>query len=110
MNGQKPNRQRDRTWRSASVEKVLTEAETQTLGEYIDKRKATVAEWVALRPILEICDRKMVYGGNGRQQKLWWRQTAAQKQLGVKLEDISAAERTRCWESSRHGKGGKSRR
>ena len=56
-----PKRQRDRTWRSESSTKVLKEARNQTLGAYIDKRQETVAEWVALRPMLEICDRKMGY-------------------------------------------------
>ena len=39
--------------------KVLKESGTQTLGAYIDNQQATVAEWVALRPIPEIYDRYM---------------------------------------------------
>ena len=35
--GQKAKRQREGTWRSASVAKVLKEAVTQTRGEYIEK-------------------------------------------------------------------------
>ena len=42
------------TWRSLAVARVLKEAVTQTLGTYIDKRQAKVAEWVALSPILKI--------------------------------------------------------
>ena len=49
-----PKRQRDKTWIIMAAESVLKEAGTQTLGTYIDKRQATVVEWVALRPILEI--------------------------------------------------------
>ena len=40
-----------------AIARVLKEAGTQALGTYIDKRQATVAEWVALMKILDICDR-----------------------------------------------------
>ena len=46
--------QRDVTWRSATAVSVLKEEVTQTLGTQIDKQQATVAEWVALGPILEV--------------------------------------------------------
>ena len=65
MTGHMEKRQRDGTWRSEAVAKVLKEAGTKTLGAYIDKRQATVAEWVALRPILEIFYRETGYKGGG---------------------------------------------
>ena len=37
ITGQKAQRKRDATWRSAASEKVLKEAGTQYLGSYIDK-------------------------------------------------------------------------
>ena len=37
---------------------VLKEAGTQTLGTYIDKRQATVEEWMELRPILDVYNRE----------------------------------------------------
>ena len=85
---------------------VLKEAGTQTLGTYIDKRQEAVAEWVMLRPMLEVCDRETRYEGGGRCRDPWWRKMAAQKQLSVTLEEISAAARERCWESDRRGKCG----
>ena len=106
LTGQKAARQRDRTWRSVEAVRVPKEAGIQTLGTYIEKRQATVAEWVALRTILEICDREMDYEGRGRHQERWWRQMADQKQLLASLEEILAEERTMCWESGRHGNGG----
>ena len=63
--GQKANRQRYKTWRSAAAVKVLKEAVTHTLGSYIDKWQATVLEWVTLRPILDIYNRDTGYEGGG---------------------------------------------
>ena len=65
VTGQKANQQRDRTWRSAIVTKVLKEEVTETLGAYIYKRKAVVAEWAELRSILEICYMDTGYKGGG---------------------------------------------
>ena len=39
---------------SGSVLKVVG---TQTLGMYVDKRQEIVSEWVALRPIIKVCNR-----------------------------------------------------
>ena len=50
-----------RIWRQAAAEKFLEKSGNQFLGNYIGRRQATVAEWVALRPILEVCDRKTGY-------------------------------------------------
>ena len=46
-----------RTWINTAVERLLKEAGTHKLGTYIDGRNLAVAEWVALRPKLEVCDR-----------------------------------------------------
>ena len=97
LTGQKAARQGGGTWRSVASARVLNEAVIQTLGTYIDKRQATVAEWVALRSILEICDREKVYKVGGRRRGPWWRQTADQEQLSATLEDILAAARARRW-------------
>ena len=52
--GQREVQQEDGTWRQVATEKVLEKAGTQSLGVYIDRRQATLSEWVALRPILEV--------------------------------------------------------
>ena len=54
--GPRAVQQEDGTWWRVAVENVLEKAGTQSLGTYIDRRQATVAEWVALSPILEVCD------------------------------------------------------
>ena len=69
-------RQKDRTWRKVSAATVLEKSGTQPLGAYIDRRQATLAEWVALRPILEVCDKEKAYKRGRRRQEPWWRQTA----------------------------------
>ena len=89
--GKTYKRQRDGTWRNKAATRVFKEARTQTLGTYIDNRQVTVVEWVELRPILEVCDREIGYKGGARRLETWWRQTAARKQLGEKLEEISSA-------------------
>ena len=58
MKGKLVKRKRDHTCRSEAEAKLLKEACTQTRGAYIDKRQATVVEWVALRTILDIGDRE----------------------------------------------------
>ena len=52
-----------------------------------------VAEWVALRPILEVCEKDSVYVGGGKLQEPWWQKEAAEQQLGATLKNISAAVR-----------------
>ena len=66
VTGQKDNRQRDGNQRSAAEVRVIKEAGNKILGTYIDKRKATVAEWVTLRPIIEGYKRETGYEGGGR--------------------------------------------
>ena len=65
-----------------------------------------MAEWVALRPILEVCKREIGYLGGGRRWDPWWRQTLAIKQLSATLKDILSTERERHWKSGRRGKSG----
>ena len=50
----KAKRLRDGSWRKVAVEKVLQGTGTQPLQTYLDRRQTTVAERVALRPILEV--------------------------------------------------------
>ena len=63
-----------------------------------------MAEWVALHNIFDVFTREMDYEGGGRLCVLWWRQEAAEKQLKVTVEVISAAARVRRrQESGRRG-------
>ena len=78
-------------------------------GDTTAWRQAAVTEWMDLRSILKVCTKETGYQGRGRDRELWWRQTAANKQLRATLEDILAAARERqIQEPGRHdrGKGG----
>ena len=68
---------------------VLQGAVRQPLRTYINRRQATVAEWVLLRPIFNVCAREMGYKGGGRLRVQCWRQAAVEKQLKVTVESIS---------------------
>ena len=52
VTGHNANRKRYRTWIIVAEARVLKDAGTQTLGDYIDKRQETVREWVVLRPVI----------------------------------------------------------
>ena len=54
---------------------------------YIEKQQAIVSQWVALRPLFEVCARETGYEGGRRSRKEWWRQEATEKKLQVTLED-----------------------
>ena len=69
---------------------VLLSAGTKPLWGYINKRHATVAEWVALQPIFEVCTNEIGYEGGGRLRDMWWRQAATEQHLKATLKEISA--------------------
>ena len=96
---------KDRSWRKVTVDKVLQGAGTQPLHTYLYRRKATVAEYVSLRPISEVCARVKGYEGRENTREPWWIQAAEEKQMRVMLEYILAAGRERwIWEPSRRGR------
>ena len=74
---------------------VLQEAGTKPMREYIDKRQASVLEWVALWPIFEVCEKDTEYTRVAKLREPWWRQEAVEQQQGEMLKNISAAERER---------------
>ena len=95
ITGKRIELNRDGTCKSVAEEKVLKEAVTQSLRAYIDRRQATVAEWVALQPILEVFDKDADYEGCWRRLGPWWRQTVTRKPPSATLNDVLTAERER---------------
>ena len=81
------------------MESVLRETGTHTLGEYIGRRKTTVAEWMELCPIYEVYGKETGYREGGRLRETWWRKTAPREQLRATMENISMADRERRQES-----------
>ena len=70
---------------------MLKGAGTQTLSKYVDRLQATVAEWVAIRPIFDVCVRDTGYEGWGILWVPWWRQKSAENRLRVTVEEILSA-------------------
>ena len=85
--------------------KSASGSRTHAIQNYLDKRQATVAEWVALRSIFEVCVRDMGYTGGGKVREPWWRQAAADKQLRETLEEILATARE--WHQREYGRSGR---
>ena len=63
-------------------------AGNQSEMNYIWKRQGTVAHWVALRPIFDVCAGEKGYEGGGSRRDAWWRQEAAEMQLRETLTEI----------------------
>ena len=90
VTGMKEWRLWDKTWTKEGPYRVMQEAGTKPLRGYIDKRQATVVEWVKLRPIFEVCAEETGYEGGGKLCKPWWQQAAVEQQLEATLENILA--------------------
>ena len=58
-------RLKESLWRKVAEDKVLQGAGKKMLQTYLERRQATVTEWVALRYIFEVCARDTGYGGRG---------------------------------------------
>ena len=99
----KATRKRDGFWRLVTAEAVLKRAGTQSLKTYVDRREATLEDWVALRTIFDVSTQETGYEGGGRLRVIWWRQESEENQLRVTVEAISALTRgLRRKESVRH--------
>ena len=59
------------SWRKVKAYAVLQGVGTHTLRKYVDRRQATVVEWVANRPIFGVCARETGYEGGGRLRVPW---------------------------------------
>ena len=68
----KVKRLKDGPWQKLASDRVLQGEGTQPLQTYIGRRQATVAEWVSLRPIFEVCAKETGYEGGGRLREPWW--------------------------------------
>ena len=93
ITGNREVQQMDGTWKCVATEKVLKEAGNHSQGAYISKRQTTVAEWGALKSIMEVCDKETCYEIGGRLHDTWLRKTAARKQMSDMLKYILTAAR-----------------
>ena len=96
--GNQARRKADRTWVTPKSEVLWEAAVTQLEITYIRRRQGAVAQWVALRPIFEVCTRRAGYSGGERRRDAWWRQEAVETHIRETLEEIS-------WEARRSRRG-----
>ena len=85
--GRKPRRKGGGSWEYPSLEEVMVEAGFEGIGTYITRRQNTVAQYIATRPILDLCEcftRRPV----ARVYRRWWEQDA----LYLEVEKKRAAE------------------
>ena len=68
-----------------------------------------MTEWVALCPILEVCDREICYKRGERHWEPLLRETSARNHLSATLKDTLAVAREWRWKSSRRGRGRRDR-
>ena len=59
--GKQARLQADGARETPAAEEVLWSEGTQSAAKYIGLRKVTAAQWVAIRPILEVCAWDTVY-------------------------------------------------
>ena len=68
--GKRANQLGDGTWGIPGAEGIREAAGTQSDRIYIEQWQTTVAQWVALRPLVEVCVRETGYEGGGRRSKV----------------------------------------
>ena len=62
----------DGTWIQEGGESVLKVVGTQVVRNYIGRRQATVAQWVALQPMFEVCVKQETSCDSGGQRQPLW--------------------------------------
>ena len=74
--GKRRKQLEDGAWETPGAEVIREAAETQSDRIYIEQRQATMAQWVALRPLFGVYTRDTGYEVGKRRRKVWWRQEA----------------------------------
>ena len=95
ITGKRTKQLGDGTWETTGAESMREAAVKQSARICIERRRATVAQWVALRPLFEVCSRETGYEGGGLRRKVWWSQDMTEKQLRTTLEDSRESKRRR---------------
>ena len=62
----------DRMLFTPAAEEVWEVVGTQLERSYIGHRQGMESQWVALRPIFEVCTRYKSYEGGGFRRSSWW--------------------------------------
>ena len=71
--GKQPRRQRDGIWDYPPLAEALGEAGFEGMGKLVTRRQNTVAQYIATRPNLDLCERATWWQG-ARVTWRWWEQ------------------------------------
>ena len=77
------------SWETQAAEEVIRAVGMQSAATYIGRRQATVSQWVALQPLLEVLMRETGYEGGVRKRQPWWRHGTTLEVLRITLEEAS---------------------
>ena len=66
-------------WWKVAANKLPQGSGTQLIQTYLDIRQATVAEWMAIRHIFDVCAMETVHKRGGNPRVPWRRFTEAEK-------------------------------
>ena len=83
-------KKRGETWVYPKLEDVLRAAHLRTIRESIARRRQTVLQAIADRPILEEC--KRAERRRGRPTRLYWWEQECEEELSTEEEDEEAEE------------------
>ena len=73
ITGRQPQRGWDGKWFYPSLEGAMKEAGFTDVGTSLNRRQNTVAQYIATRPLLELCEGATQRGG-ARVKMRWWDQ------------------------------------
>ena len=91
LTGRKPRRGRDGVWFYPSLTGAMKEAGIVRIRTSILRRQNTVAQFIATRPILDLCEKESRRPG-ARVPRRWWEQTGIDwKEAREKAEAASEA-------------------
>ena len=88
MTGRKPQKERDGGWVYPLLAETTAEAELQEVETYISRRQDTVTQFIATRPVMDLCwaaERRLV----SRVAKRWWEQDGLDSD-GMRMEGWEA--------------------
>ena len=76
IKGRRAKQLGDGTWETPGAEGIQEAAGTHSSRIYMEQQQEIVVQWVALRPLFEVCTRETGYKKWGWRRKAWWRQEA----------------------------------
>ena len=84
ITGKQARRTVEGMWVTPKVEVVQESLGSQSVMAYIGRTHETVAQWMEMCPIFDVCENETGYEGEGKLREPWWRQEAEEKQLGAR--------------------------